>query len=111
MADTVIHEGRPVAAIPSAYGFASIEVGPPLRPEPARVEVRTIDKKQLLRKLLWTEDDFQAAQQFDFPTAGKRTRFCNWGIDLIWREDAIDRWIAVQRDKAAEILRLVGNKK
>ena len=73
-----------------------------------RVEVRRLYKNQVLAKFGWTDADFEAAQAFSFPIAGKRPRFLKMGIDLVWKEDALDRWASEQREKAEAIPRLVG---
>ena len=93
----------------SSYGFGSINVGLPARPEPPRVEDKKLDRKQVMRRFNCTDADFEAVQQFGFPgSTDRRHHFGEWTVTLLWRELALNRWAADQREKAELILRLVG---
>jgi hypothetical protein len=93
--------------ISDSYGFGSVQVGPPIRPEPPRVESPWIDKPRLLKKLGFTEEDFVEAQQYEFPIAAKRPQIGGWAITLVWRESQIDEWVDRMRASIAARQRLI----
>ena len=103
-------EGRDgsVTVISDGYGFGSITVGPPLRPEPTRVEPRRLTRAELLKKFRSADRDLEVAERFGLPTAARRAERGSFTLTPIWREDLLDRWADEQRAKATDMLRLVG---
>src|SRR4051812_9184393 len=78
------------------------------KPEPPRPDVRWLKKRDVLRRFGWTEEDFEYELTLDFPVASRRTKAGFWAVTLIWREDGLDAWRQMKREKAEKDLRLVG---
>ena len=94
--------------------FGTIVTGPPTVAEPPRRELVFLNKKQLLKRLRWTEADFEVAislgEPFRFPTPGKTIPKNDWGYDLVWPDTVLDAWLDRCREYVAVMQRLVGGK-
>ena len=108
MDQKIVHADGSATVISDGYGFGSIQVGPPARPEPTRVEPRRLIRAEVLRKFRWTDRDLEVAERFGLPPAARRIERGRFTLTPIWREDLLDRWALDQREKAATILQLVG---
>ena len=99
-----------VTIVSDSYApFGEIQVGPPIRPEPVRATDQKFNRKQLGKYLNSSDDELQELMDLPgFPAAGRRFPAGAWGVELIWSQQAVDRWVSDQRALAAKITRLVG---
>ena len=102
MADQRIeHRDGSATVLDDHYGFGSFSVGVPDRPEPPRPERKKLNYKALLKKMDWTDAQYNEAQQYNFPIGGKTFPAGVWRWNLVWYEDLIDRWVADRRANIA----------
>lgn len=82
----------------------------PERPVPARTEDRKLTYGDLLKKMRWTDAQYETAQRFQFPIAGRRP-VGPFELALIWNESVIDAWIVARRADTDTISALLARAK
>ena len=89
--------------------FDSIVTGPPARPEPPKREPKLLDKKAIMKRQNWSEDQFDRfILRPGAPVSVKVTKIGSWAITLKWRDTDIDRTLDAMRAERDELNGFLG---